>query len=152
MTTHTKIPQYDYRTSIFSRFPPTKAWDLRFPSTRLGRSLLVIEVPLNNHSVAIGTVHLESYGQDVEQRKQQLVDCQTYLIDSKTAEYDTCFLMGDFNFASDDERKDRLSELKFKDTWQTLRPNESGNSVDPERNIMRKIHVENKGTDLSEST
>jgi len=125
-----------------SSLPCVKVFELQFPS-KLGRTLLVAEFLWNNLKAAVGTVHLESYGHQVKERKSQLEIAHKTLVSDGS--YDLSLLMGDFNFASPEERSDRISEMKFQDIWTVLKPNDEGFSYDPIKNLMLKEDLASKG-------
>jgi len=130
-----------YGITILSRFPVINIVEQKFP-TKLGRSLLVAQFEVNKEKLFVGTVHLESYAKDYQTRKKQLIVAKEYL----TGMGGNSMLMGDFNFADENE----CIELSFFlspyiDVWKQLRPDEIGFTYDMQENIMLNETLKMKG-------
>jgi len=112
-----KLP---YKNLLFQTLP-----------TKLGRSALTAEFRVNQESLSVTTCHFESYPVDVIPRQKQLK-----VISQIVSDYDHSVLMGDFNFASETERKETIGQSIFTDMWPVLNGNELGYTFDFEDNKM----------------
>jgi len=123
-------PTYErYGTMLISRLPFKKLTIHRLPS-QMGRGLLVGEFVVGDESLLVATVHLESMKPMAEQRIEQLG-----LIFPLLEHGDNTFLMGDFNFHTDQEEQNAINP-QYLDQWPLCHPQDPGYTYDTERNNM----------------
>ena len=94
----------------------------------MGRGLLAAHLPCG---AMVGTVHLESTASFASTRRRQLGQCTKWMTRA-----DSALLMGDLNF--DDSDPDAPSLEPWADVWATLRPEETGFTVDSATNPYRR--------------
>jgi len=110
-----------------------------FDNSNMGRKMLIATfVCEGGAQLVLGTFHLESYGQDLEQRREQLT-----LYNKYTEHSDKVILCGDTNFIHDDE--DEPLTPRFLDVWRELyhktdqeKEDNPGYTFDTDTNIMAK--------------
>jgi endonuclease/exonuclease/phosphatase family metal-dependent hydrolase len=127
-----------YGVLILSRVPVEK-FTLHILPTFMERKFLVAHLKINDETVQIGTIHLESLN-NAPIRRKQLGVIQTIL------NKETSLFMGDFNFdaTSNYQREDvilendSLKELfpNHLDLWDVLNPDDKGYTFDPQINTM----------------
>lgn len=128
-----------YGVVILSRIPMADLTMWKLP-TSMGRRALIATYTINEETVSIGTVHLESLD-SAQLRAEQLEKISGILASSPHAG-----LMGDFNFDSDRNFRKGVMPLEndniaahypdYVDVWPTLRPEEKGYTFDSEVNRM----------------
>src|SRR5262245_30933006 len=121
----------DYGVLILSRLPMTRIQVRPLP-TRMGRSLVLVDVNVDEAPLTFATVHLESQ-EDADLRARQLADLFTVLARRPT----DALLVGDFNFVEGAEPESSALDPAFADVWSTLHPGDPGYTVDSEINRMR---------------
>lgn len=121
-----------YGEILLSRFPLK---ELRFYPLRsaMGRKLLTGNIQLNEYSIAIATVHLESHRISAPVRTKQLANIFPWLEAEKNA-----ILMGDFNFCATTDENSQIPN-EYADPWSLLRPNSPGFTEDTAINTMRLL-------------
>ncbi|MFH2010865.1 MAG: endonuclease/exonuclease/phosphatase family protein [bacterium] len=117
---------------ILSRFPITRSLVARLPG-RQGRVVLMADLRIDGTTVAVGTVHLESFLQDGARRAEQLKLVFPLLQHGADA-----ILMGDFNFEEGAVPETAHLDKAYKDLWTALRRNAPGYTWDNERSPMAK--------------
>jgi endonuclease/exonuclease/phosphatase family metal-dependent hydrolase len=120
---------------------PMEVFTEAFP-TRLGRSLLAAKFRIHGQVIVAATNHLESYPQDRPYREKQLRVAEETL---RSQDNDAAVLMGDFNFATEAEREELVTQLDYLDVWSSVHPDEPGFTYDPVSNIMLKEQLSTKG-------
>jgi len=129
----------NYFELILSQFLVEKYYWYPLPS-HMGRKLLVAKFQLNNETINLATVHLESLEPNSYQRAQQL----KIIFPLITSTADTSLLMGDFNLCSTSEENKNLSP-DFLDIWPCLHPDDNGWTENTDINVMRyKINPQDK--------
>jgi len=100
------IPKDSYGNIILSKLPiiERNLSVIKLPS-KLGRRLIVGTFLINNEEVMVGTSHLESYDENVAERKRQW-----RLIKYQLRKTQHAFFMGDCNFESDEERLENVKK------------------------------------------
>jgi tyrosyl-DNA phosphodiesterase 2 len=122
----------DYGCVLASRLPVTRAaWHVL--PTRMGRTLVVMDVIADGVPVTLATVHLESMASETDTRVRQLVDIFPILGGC----HPTRVLCGDMNFTPDDAAETAAVTPGWTDVWAALRPADPGFTMDSERNAMR---------------
>lgn len=130
-----------YGVAMLTCLRPIEVFGEAFP-TRLGRSLLAATFKINGQVVVVGTNHLESYPQDRPYREKQIKVAENALCSKNN---DAAILMGDFNFATEEEREELVSELNYIDVWSHVHPGDPGFTYDRNANIMLKEQLSMKG-------
>jgi endonuclease/exonuclease/phosphatase family metal-dependent hydrolase len=114
---------------VLSKIPLEKVIYLELPG-RLGRGALIVRCKIGGRSVALATVHLESFLEDGPVRAKQLE-----AVFPKLKDADDAVLLGDFNFG-DGEKETASLEKSFTDLWNALHPKEPGYTWDKEASPM----------------
>jgi tyrosyl-DNA phosphodiesterase 2 len=120
-----------YGVLLLSRHPIVSLLLHDLPSI-MARKLLVAELQVNNQTIQVATVHLESIKAFAPSRKQQLAQIFPLL-----AKSDHAVLMGDFNFCASWREENANIDLNYQDMWAVLRGNEAGYTEDTAINLMR---------------
>ena len=128
-----------YGVLLLSRFPVRRFWWHDLP-TFMERKLLVAELEVNEQTVQVATVHLESMKEFAFMHELQL-ETIFPLLDSS----DHAILMGDFNFCATWEEKKALIDSRYQDLWSVLRGDEPGYTEDTDINLMRLL-IKNEDT------
>ncbi|MCW5806500.1 MAG: endonuclease/exonuclease/phosphatase family protein [Deltaproteobacteria bacterium] len=118
-----------YDVALLSRVPVRRTISRDLPSD-MGRRLLAAELACG---LVVGCVHLESMREYARARSAQLRIVQAEL---RALGRDTV-LVGDMNFAPEDELETAAIDPEVTDVWAALHPGEPGWSVDGVRNVMR---------------
>jgi endonuclease/exonuclease/phosphatase family metal-dependent hydrolase len=118
-----------YGNVVLSRLP-TRRLELHPFPTIMGRRLLLAELQVNDGTLGIGVVHLESTREMAGTRAQQLVRTVNAL-----ARIPHAVIAGDFNF--DVGAPEERALEGFVDAWAATHPDEMGWTVDASRNPMR---------------
>jgi len=131
-----------YGVLLLSKFPINNLSLYPLP-TKLGRKLLVADFVFNGQSFAVATSHLESYPQDAPMRIQQLAAIFEVLSEKN---YDHAAFMGDFNFATAEERISLIgSQKKYHDLWLEINGESNpGFTFDTENNQMLSEMIKRK--------
>lgn len=112
---------------------------ISFPQSNMGRRLLVADIKLDEHELLrLGTVHLESLGNQQERQNQLQISQNVFNFSPAT-----CILMGDFNFnAHQQENIEQFKALpNWIDVWAKLIDSENpGFTYDTEENLMTKAN------------
>jgi len=124
-----------YGVIFLSRFPIKKLSICELPSD-MERIFLVAELGINQESMSISTVHLESMEQSADLRAEQLGAIFPLLANS-----DSSVLMGDLNFCSSAENENRNIDATYCDSWEIMRPGEPGYTMDSSTNRMLSINT-----------
>jgi tyrosyl-DNA phosphodiesterase 2 len=120
-----------YGVLLLSRLPIACLRLHDLPSI-MDRKLLVAELQVNNQTLQVATVHLESIKAFAPSRKQQLEQIFPTLETSKHA-----VLMGDFNFCSSWSEENVNINPNYQDMWAVLHSDEPGYTEDTNINLMR---------------
>ena len=133
---HCTLPEGEYRAAgglvIMSR-PPIVDRTYVPLAGRQRRGFLLARVRLDDRTLSVGTVHLESFLEDGPVRARQLDSAFAMLAGSGDA-----ILMGDFNFGDGEEPETTRLEAEYADLWLALRPDERGFTWDLERSEMAR--------------
>lgn len=127
---------YDKPTSVrglylMTRFPIKKMNFKVLPSMQ-ERGALVAYLDVRGRTLAVGTVHLESFLEDGPRRAVQLD--QTFpMLD----EGDDGVLLGDFNFGEGEPESEHLDK-RFADVWRALKGDDPGFTWDPVKSPFAK--------------
>jgi tyrosyl-DNA phosphodiesterase 2 len=120
-----------YGVLLLSRLP-TAILRLHDLPSLMARKLLVAELQVNNQTLQVATVHLESIKAFAPSRRRQLEQIFPTLETSKHV-----VLMGDFNFCSSWLEENANIHPNYQDMWATLRRDEPGYTEDTDINLMR---------------
>ncbi|MBI3829836.1 MAG: endonuclease/exonuclease/phosphatase family protein [Planctomycetes bacterium] len=116
---------------LLSKIPLEKVEYLELPG-RLGRGALIVRCKSGSRSMALATVHLESFLEDGPVRAKQLE-----AVFPKLKDADDAVLLGDFNFG-DGEKEAESLDKGFTDLWTALHPKEPGYTWDKEASPMAR--------------
>jgi tyrosyl-DNA phosphodiesterase 2 len=105
---------------ILSKFPVVDIEYLSLPG-RLHRGALIAKIAAPGRTLAVATVHLESFLEDGPMRAEQLD-----LIFPKLKNSDDAVLLGDFNFGDGEEPDSSHLAKNFVDLWPALYPTQPG--------------------------
>ena len=119
-----------YGVFLLTKLPITNIFLLDLPS-QMGRRLLCADLAINNSTLRVGVVHLESLRSEGIMRGLQLDSIFPILIESPQS-----LLMGDFNFCHTNEIEENRLPKSHIDVWPTLR-DEPGWTEDTAINLMR---------------
>lgn len=116
---------------LMTRFPIKKMNFKVLPSMQ-ERGAMVAYLDVRGRTLAVGTVHLESFLEDGPRRAVQLD--QTFpMLD----EGDDGVLLGDFNFGEGEPESEHLDK-RFADVWRALRADDPGFTWDPVKSPFAK--------------
>jgi tyrosyl-DNA phosphodiesterase 2 len=118
-----------YDVVLLSRQPIRALSALPLP-TQMGRRVLVAELACG---LAVATVHLESLRDRAEWRATQLQIIMPWLVEMHA----DAVLVGDMNFAPEDELETAALHAEFVDVWPALHPGDPGFTIDSDINAMR---------------
>jgi len=124
-----------YGVVLLSRFPVKRLGLYQLPSD-MERQLLLAEFIINNKTLKLATVHLESMQDSADIRAEQL-ETIFPLLD----EADNSVLMGDFNFCSSNLDENLNIDGRYDDLWEELRPKEIGYTLNSEINNMLTLNL-----------
>eukprot|EP01095_Lingulamoeba_sp_RSL-Kostka_P001750 TRINITY_DN1254_c0_g1_i1.p1 TRINITY_DN1254_c0_g1~~TRINITY_DN1254_c0_g1_i1.p1 ORF type:complete len:325 (+),score=79.61 TRINITY_DN1254_c0_g1_i1:92-1066(+) len=117
---------------------PYKSLHLNVLVTKLGRNVLIGEIPVYNKDdnsemglMSVSNSHLESFPQDVDYRRLQMIR-----IFSLTSDFPYSIFCADFNFS--EEGEDGLYPPQYIDSWDYLHKNEPGYTIDTTTNPLIK--------------
>lgn len=114
---------------LMSRFP-IKKMDFKVLPSMQERGALVAYLDVRGRTLAVGTVHLESFLEDGPRRAAQLD--QTFpMLD----EADDAVLLGDFNFGDGEPEAGHLDK-RFADAWRALKGDDPGFTWDPQKSFF----------------
>jgi len=118
--------------AFLTRLPIEKQEFRRLPG-RQGRGVLVVRLRAADRSLAVATVHLESFLEAGEARARQLDEVLPLLADA-----DDAVLLGDFNFGDGEQPETGRLPAAFADLWKKLRPAEPGLTWNMEKSAMAR--------------
>ncbi|CAD8046685.1 unnamed protein product [Paramecium sonneborni] len=108
----------DYGILILSKIKPIFISELPFNS-QFGRTFLYMECQINEHSLIIGTSHLESMVYNEKARYEQL-QCVYKELEKK----ENVIIMGDFNLET--QKDEESISSGYNDLWKQLYPDNPG--------------------------
>ncbi len=117
----------EYGILMLSRLPVLQMTLHELPSF-MQRRFLVSELRINNSTIKIGTVHLESTGDFHVQRAHQL-----RLIFEILENSDHSVLMGDMNFCASWKQENMNIDSRYQDLWSALKNDDKGYTMIPNR-------------------
>ena len=117
---------------IMSRLPLVSYRALVLPSKQQRQALLVT-LRAGQRTLAVATVHLDSFLHDGPSRARQLQRLWPEL-----ARADDALLLGDFNFGDGEQPETGELEPAYVDAWLRLRPGQPGYTWDMERSQMAR--------------
>ena len=100
---------------------------------RQRRGFLLATVRVGDHTLAVGTVHLESFLEDGPIRARQIDTVFAFL-----RRHPDAILMGDFNFGDREDPESSRLEAEYADLWLSLKPDEPGFTWDIDRSGMAR--------------
>lgn len=116
---------------LMTRFP-LKRMDFKILQSDQMRGALVAYLDVRGRTLAVATVHLESFLEDGPRRAKQLDDTFPML-----DEGDDAVLLGDFNFGDGEAETEHLDK-RFADVWRALKPDDPGFTWDPVKSPFAK--------------
>jgi endonuclease/exonuclease/phosphatase family metal-dependent hydrolase len=118
---------------VLSRFPITASTYAILPG-RQRRTVVVAEVALpGGRTVAVATVHMESFLEDGPIRAKQL-DQMFKLLER----HPDAILLGDFNFGDGEQPETGQLKRSYTDLWRALRPKRPGFTWNIEKSAMAR--------------
>jgi tyrosyl-DNA phosphodiesterase 2 len=118
-----------YGVVVLSRLPIAKLSLIEFQSL-MDRKLVLAELLINDESLFIGGVHLESLRESAQLRIEQVMQLRDHL-----SRHSHNIVMGDFNMCSSWSQNE-IVETNFEDAWHQLHPDLPGYTEDTSVNSM----------------